>query len=313
MASGIASAPKSDKGPRSADEPTTPLPAQPQGAVAPADQIVVSPKSEADYDDLGDLDDLGMMESATISHLVSAAVGDADDDALGLSKPLVPKSGPASGILRPSPTPDDDALNLDVMPNTHGEDASLSFVARSDILRVADLDDAIATTPLRGFGAPRATPKPLAYAKDGTDIFSPGAPSSTARSGDSNLLSFLTGPKGESSNILSNAGGYGPGPTSDLFGDSRILTDLPPDQSRTRRTSSPGRAPRPTSWPGRMPRRTSSPEATSIPAGQVSSTTPPGRRNVIPTLRAPSSPRTSSCPCSTISSRAPRSSSTRQR
>jgi hypothetical protein len=232
MASGIASAPKSGQGPRSADEPTTPLPAQPLGPLPPADQIVVSPRAEGDLEDLGDLDDLGVVDSTTLSHLVSAAMGDTDDDddALGLSKPHVPTSGPASGIMRPSATPDDDALNLDMMPSNPGGDASLSFVARSDIMKGTDLDDAIATSPMRGFGAPRPASGAGNYPRDGTDIFSAGAPSTAVRTGDSNLLSFLTGPQGESSNILGNdAAG---GPTSDLFGDSRVLTEIPSDSSR---------------------------------------------------------------------------------
>lgn len=249
---------KSGKMTRPADAPTTPLPIESTPLPPPVDQIVVKPKAMPEFEDLGDLSELGVMESATISALVSAAVGDEDDDddVLGLNKPRESTSGPPSGFMRPPTAPEDDAVSLDMIATAPGADAPLSFVARSDIRRTeAEADDIITTSTMKQPGStlpawltppksgnikptltpqsgkmikspgPKSnrTPKPAEKKNEANDIF--GDQSGTARTGDSNLLSFLAGPKGESSNILG-----GNVPSSDLFGDSRIVSnDTPPN------------------------------------------------------------------------------------
>ena len=137
MASRTPSGKKPGNKPRPADGPTTPLPMEPVSTPL-NDQIVVKTKSYPEFEDLGDLTDLGVMESATISALVSAAVGDDDEDVFGLGNPQPKPTGPLSGVMRPSSAPDDDALSLDMMPSAPGADAPLSFVARSDIRRLDD-------------------------------------------------------------------------------------------------------------------------------------------------------------------------------
>ena len=87
MASRTPSGRKSNKEPRSADSPTAPPPMQSVTPLPPADQIVVGNSPAPFVEDLGDLTDLGVMESVTVSALISAAVGDSDDDALGLNVP----------------------------------------------------------------------------------------------------------------------------------------------------------------------------------------------------------------------------------
>lgn len=236
-----------------------------------SDPARTPPPKPSGIEDLGDLTNLGEVESMTISALVEAVAGandapaDDDDDALGLGSVGAPSSGPPSGILRPSALPDDDALSLDMLPANPGNEASLSFVARSDMNRGdSEIGDVIATGSVKPSGK---TPAWFAPPKSGklrpsdgplsgkfksadppsgsrlitggeavperSDIFSGSAPtgSSLPRGGDSNLLSVMAGTAGESSNILSNLDAAR-GPSSDLFGDSRIIADSNPDMPR---------------------------------------------------------------------------------
>lgn len=234
------------------------------------------PPKPSSTEDLGDLSDLGVLESMTLSALTDAVMGkknlptpavEDDDDALGLGA-SAPTSGPPSGILRPSALPDDDALSLEMQPTTPGNESSLSFVARSDV-RSGDqeIEDVIATNPIKPSGktpawfAPpksgklRPSGAPLSgkllplgdpslksrdAGNDGptgepSDIFSGSRPAGTSipHAGDSNLLSVMAGSgQGESSNILSNLSPDKIGNASDLFGDSRILTDSNPNMPR---------------------------------------------------------------------------------
>lgn len=230
------------------------------------------PSNVEDLGDLSDLGSFESMTISALTDAVIGKKNesnpppvDDEDDALGLGA-SEPTSGPPSGILRASGQPDDDALSLDMQPTTPGNESSLSFVARSDV-RTAnqEIDDVIATNPIKPSGKtpawfappksgklrpsaaplsgkllPLADPSLKGRDADGpgaepSDIFSGSrtAGSSIPHAGDSNLLSVMAGSgHGESSNILSNLSPDKIGNASDLFGDSRVLTDSNTDLPR---------------------------------------------------------------------------------
>lgn len=241
MASPTPSGQHSDQSARHDDPTNTPMPiGDPgEGEKTPTEFI----------EDLGSMSDLGVMESATMSALISAAVGDStDEDTLDLSKLVATTPGPASGIMRPSPSPDDDAISME-LPAIPGGDGSLSFVARSDVHKMTEsVDDIISMEPTKPVDDAESSARWFAPPQSGSRIQTgkaiPAEPSdiftgntsgaSSLNTGDSNDLAKLASSINSTSNILYDRP-EGSSPASDLFGDSRLITG---DGSGTSRVSS---------------------------------------------------------------------------
>ncbi|MFO0939034.1 MAG: tetratricopeptide repeat protein [Gemmataceae bacterium] len=247
-----------NKGPRPAQSPTTPPPVSSAEDATKTEHSIIVQTPMPVVEDLGDLTDLGMMESVTVSALVEAAIGDgSDDDALDFNAVGDPSAGPLSGFMRPSAAPDDDALSLDIIPSAPGADAPLSFVARSDIQKVSpEAADVIAkptlnpaskgtswyTGPKSGKIAPVNSPKsgklptvkpvnPASITGASSDVLNISetgesvagrsdifGENSITRGGDSNLFE-KQGEKNLLADLASNPNAL----SSDLFGDSRVV------------------------------------------------------------------------------------------
>jgi hypothetical protein len=238
MASPTPSGQQSDRNARHDDPANTPMPIGDPGD---------GDKTPTEFvEELGSLSDLGAMESATMSSLISAAVGDTlDEDTLDLSKLVATTPGPASGIMRPSPSPEDDAISME-LPAIPGGEGSLSFVARSDVHKMTEsVDDVISMVPSKpvddATSAANWFAPPNSDSRIATGAVTPAEPSdiftgntsgaSSLNTGDSNDLAKLASSINSTSNILYDRPD-GTGPTSDLFVDSRIIAGHGSGESR---------------------------------------------------------------------------------
>jgi hypothetical protein len=238
MASPTPSGQQSDKDVHPQDLTNTPLPGGDPGDGETTPNVFI--------EDVGSLSELSVMESATMSALISAALGDTnDEDTLDLSKLVATTPGPTSGMMRPSPLPDDDAISME-LPAIPGGEGSLSFVARSDVHKMTEsVDDVISMEPAKPVDDASSSAHWFAPPKSGSRLVTGGAkphePSdiftgntagaSSLNTGASNDLAKLASSINETSNILYDRPADA-GPSSDLFGDSRLITGNSSEASR---------------------------------------------------------------------------------